>query len=126
MEKVIVNINKMKGLEWSHKLGTIGDIVQEIEDIKQCYTIIVSTQKGSIVHNPNLGWNIMQYMSKPINTVSSEMIRELTNELNYQEPRAGVNSIDILADEGVKGKLKLKIGFNYKGKQENTEVDINW
>lgn len=120
----IENIYKINTTNWSHKLGTIGGIVKDIDDIKQCYAVIFSVQKGSVLLNPNLGWNIRKYFGKPLNIVGKEMKTELLKELNYQEQRAIVQDIFLFYDETDKGKLKAQIKFQFLETVETTEVSI--
>ena len=73
----VKNIYKINTTHWSHKIGTIGDVAENIADIIQCYETIIMTQKGSVILNPNLGWNIRKFHSKPINEVAPVMKNEL-------------------------------------------------
>lgn len=120
----IENIYKLNTTHWSHKLGTIGEIVKDIDDIKQCYSVIFATQKGSVLLNPNLGWNIRKYFGQPLNIVGKEMRTELLKELNYQEQRAKVQDVFLFYDQVDKGKLKARIKFQYFNITENAEVSI--
>lgn len=120
----IENIYKLNTTNWSHKLGTIGGIVKDIDDIKQCYAVIFSTQKGSVLLNPNLGWNIRKYFGQPLNIVGKQMKTEVLKELNYQEQRAKVQDVFLFYDEADKGKLKAQIKFQYIDTTETTEVSI--
>lgn len=94
----------------------------EFEDIKLCYSVIFTTQKGTVVLNPNLGWNIRKYLSKPIDTVMIPMKTDLLTELNIQEPR--VTAYDVVFDEKQfsRGILKANIKCVYNGNAEVVSV----
>lgn len=122
----VKNIYKINTTHWSHKIGTIGDVAENIADIIQCYETIIMTQKGSVILNPNLGWNIRKFHSKPINEVAPVMKNELLKELNYQEPRATANKIMLITDKTAKGYLGIKVKFTYQNQQQMSEVNIKW
>ena len=98
-------------------------MVNDLNDIKLCYTVIFTTQKGKIVHNPNLGWNMRKFLSKPIDSVLVPMKTELIKEFNYQEPRAVVQDVEFDFSGFAKGRLSVKIKTIYNG--EIVIISIN-
>lgn len=85
---MIKNIYKLNTKNWQHKVGTIGELVTDADDILQCYEVIFKTPKGSVVLNPNLGWDVIEYLGKPLNLVESKMRPALMQAFIIQEPRA--------------------------------------
>lgn len=85
---MIKNIYKLNTKNWQHKAGTIGELVTDADDILQCYEVIFKTPKGSVVLNPNLGWDVIEYLGKPLNLVESKMRPALMQAFIIQEPRA--------------------------------------
>lgn len=110
---MIKNIYKISTKNWQHKLNSFGEIVTEREDIEQCYAVIFKTLKGSVVLNPNLGWNFLDYLDKPINLVEAKMRTALLKELNYQEPRAKVTGALFSYENAKNGKLSVKVTYQY-------------
>lgn len=109
-----MNIYKIPTKNWQHKIGSIGGIVTEADDIEQCYEVIFKTRLGSVVLNPNLGWNVMQYLGKPLNLVESKMRSALLKALNQQEPRAAATSAKFSygsADDFAAGHLTVEIEY---------------
>lgn len=105
----VKNVKALNTTNWQHKRNTIGGVVTDLDDIEQCYETICNVQKGSVVHNPNLGWNILKYIDRPITQVRTQIQKDLLTELNYQEPRATVSSVKVLektADETIKKVAK--------------------
>lgn len=96
----------------------------ELDSIKDTYRIIATTKKGSVVLNPNIGWNIMQYLSKPFNEVVHKMAIELRKELNYQEPRATVTDVVIDDNGWDKGRCLIKVVFNYNQRSETAVLQV--
>lgn len=111
----MTNIFKINTKNWQHKIGSIGEVVTEIEDIEQCYEVIFKTRKGSVVLNPNLGWNFLDYLDVPLNLVEAKMRTALLKELNYQEPRAKVIDASFNYENAQSGKLSVKITYQYNG-----------
>lgn len=117
----VKNIKTLETTNWQHKRGTIGGIVTDLDDIEQCYETICNVQKGTVVHNPNLGWDILKYIDKPITQIRNPIRKELMDELNYQEPRATVSDIKLLesnSDDTMKkyarGNLPIRIFYTPK------------
>lgn len=99
---------------WQHKINTIGEIVTDAEDVGQCLETIATTQKGSVPHNPNLGWDFMKYQDKPVNIVTPKMKLELSNAFKTQEPRAEINSLEFSYKDSGNGHLYVNIFYSFK------------
>lgn len=110
----MTNIYKIPTKNWQHKLNSIGEVVTELEDIEQCYKVIFKTRKGSVVLNPNLGWNFLDYLDVPLNLVEAKMRIALLKELNYQEPRAKAIDAKFSYTDAKSGKLSVKITYQYQ------------
>lgn len=110
----MTNIYKIPTKNWQHKLGTVGEVVTELEDIEQCYEVIFKTRKGSVVLNPNLGWNFLDYLDIPLNLVEHKMRTSLLKELNYQEPRAKAVNAIFNYKNAQSGKLSVKVTYQYQ------------
>lgn len=124
--EAVVKINELNTTNWSHKLGTIGEVVTEADDIAQCYATIFKTQKGTVVLNPNLGWPALELMSRPLNEVTHIMRTNLMRELNWQEPRGEVTDIIFSYPEPEQGRLSAEINYTEKltGKNYSTGVTL--
>lgn len=108
------NIYNLNTKNWQHKIGTIGELVTDTDDILQCYETIFKTQKGTVVCNPNLGWDFISYLAKPLNTIKNKMEVTLLQALNQQEPRAIATSAKFSynsADDFAAGHLSVEITF---------------
>lgn len=106
------NIYKLNTKNWQHKLNTIGDIATDEDDILQCYEVIFKTPIGSCVLNPNLGWNSLEYLGKPLNLVESKMRPALMRAFLIQEPRAIPQDVKFSygsADDFASGHLTVEI-----------------
>ncbi len=111
------NIYKLNTKHWQHKLGTIGELATDADDVLQCYEVIFRTPIGSCVLNPNLGWDSLEYLGKPLNLVESKMRPALMRALTQQEPRASVDLINFSygsAEDFANGHLTVEITYTIK------------
>ena len=116
------NIYKLNTKNWQHKIGSVGEIVTEREDIQQCYAVIFKTIKGSVILNPNLGWNLLDYLDKPMNLVETKMRAALLYELNYQEPRAKAVGAEFFYANAKTGSLCVKVKYQLNNETYITGV----
>ncbi len=79
---------------WQYSLAAAGEVVEGIDDIKQCLQILLSTQKGSIPLNPDLGVDIDAYIGQPVSE-SAGLRGEILNQIEIFEPRATVTNLTI-------------------------------
>lgn len=89
----IVDVTTITSADWSHKVGSYGEIVEGLEDIAQCIRIILGTPKGSDPHRPTFGCDAWQYLDWPTNKALPHIIRECTDAVALWEPRATVTKI---------------------------------
>ncbi len=108
------NINKLNTKNWQHRLGSVGEVVTDADDVSQCYEVIFKTQIGSVPFNPNLGWDILAYLGRPINEVEGKMRTDLLSALNLQEPRAYAQAVKFSYDDGDNGHLSAEVEFVMK------------
>lgn len=119
-----VNTKTLDTEHWQHKRGTIGGVVTDFEDIEQCLETICTTAKGTVIHNPNLGLPIMDFLDKPLNIVAPQLRQMFKEELEYQEPRVGIKSVALKANED--GLLIIKISYVYENILRTKEVITQW
>lgn len=111
---MIKNIYKLNTKHWQHKVGTIGELATDADDILQCYEVIFKTPRGSVVLNPNLGWDVIQYLGKPLNLVESKMRPALMQAFIIQEPRAIPQDVKFSygsSDDFASGHLTVEVTF---------------
>jgi len=84
---------------WSPKLGDVGEIVTDTEDINQCIRIILTTRKGTVPHRPEFGSNLQDYIDWPQNRAKPFIIRESLEAIERWEPRVRVKQVVVLPTE---------------------------
>lgn len=88
-----VDVTTITAADWSHKVGSYGEIVQGLEDIAQCIRIILATPKGSVPHRPQFGCDAWRYLDHPESQSLPHVIRECTDAVANWEPRATVTRV---------------------------------
>lgn len=86
---------------WQPKVGVLGDVVTELEDIHQCILTILSTPRGSDPHRPDFAVNLLDWVDKPINSVRAVMVQEVLRAIARWEARAVVKRVTV--DIGMDG-----------------------
>jgi phage baseplate assembly protein W len=81
--------------DWSLKVGSIGAVVEGIDDIDQCIGIILTTPKGSDPLRPTFGADLWQYIDDPISVVIPSIVREVSAAIAMWEPRVTIQSINV-------------------------------
>lgn len=89
----MATLNDIRSSYWQLSTTQAGEVVQGIEDIKQCIQTILTTQRGTVVLNPNLGLDLMAFIGQPINTVEADLTREIIEQITEFEPRATIEKI---------------------------------
>lgn len=107
-----MEITKLKTKHWQRKLGTVGEIVTDIDDIAQCIDTILSTPKGSVPFLLNLGTDIINAIGQNPDKANQIITTILTKELPLQEPRA--EFLEIKTNINENGKFKVDVKFKSK------------
>lgn len=91
-------LNEITSVDWQPKKNAIGEIVEGIDDIKQCINNILLTSKGSVPHNPEFGSDAWKWIDKPVNIAIPNIIREIIDSINMWESRVKVSSVEAEID----------------------------
>lgn len=101
-----VNVNDITTKTWSMKAAALGEIVADIEDIKQSVAMIVLTSKRSVPGLPEFGCGLYTYLDYPINSAGPLIVREIRNSVTRWEQRAALSAINY---EIVEGNLRFNL-----------------
>jgi len=88
-----IDVNQIRSVDWSRKVGEPGSIAEGLDDIDQCIKILLATPKGAVEHRPEFGCDAWRYLDYPVNEALPHIVRECTNALARWEPRAMVTGI---------------------------------
>lgn len=117
-------INDVLSVDWAVKLGSIGEMVEDFDDINQCISIILNTRKGAVPLNPLFGSDIWKYLDKPANIAIPGIILEATEAINLWERRVKVEEIQVLELLGGYARLRIVYSSVYTGNIRVFEVVI--
>jgi phage baseplate assembly protein W len=117
----MIKIDDISSVDWQPKLGEIGAVVENIEDINQCIGIILTTPKGSDPHRPEFGSDIYKYIDYPVNEAIPNIIREAIDAINTWEPRVDIKGIKAEVDIA---NIMLKIEWILKETGESKSIEV--
>jgi phage baseplate assembly protein W len=109
--------------DWSLKLGAIGEVVVDLDDIGQCIRIILSTPKGSDPHRPLFGSDLYKYIDYPVTQAIPHIVRESVAAITLWELRVEVVSVVPVIDGS---HVTLQVEWKLRGRSEieKTEVPV--
>lgn len=87
-----MNVKDIKTKHWSLSASTQGKVVQDLDDINQCITIILATVKGTDPLRPEFGCDILKWIDKPVNRAVPNIIKEAVDAIKLWEPRVVVKT----------------------------------
>lgn len=118
-----VSVQDITATDWSPKLGEIGAVVEELDDINQCISIILNTPKGSRPHEPEFGCDLQQYIDFPVNEAIPRIVREVIDALNLWEPRIKLVKVVPVVD-GSNLTVQIEWALNEDDTVQQTGVSI--
>lgn len=80
-------IQDIKATNWQLSNQTIGQVVEGIDDIRQCIGIILTNTKGSDPMRPLFGSDIWRFIDSPVNTAIANISSEIIDCIGKWEPR---------------------------------------
>jgi len=95
--------------------------VQGVEDVKQCWAIVLTTVPGSIPLMPTFGSNLFQYLDQPINKAFSALANTIIKDLEFWEKRATISKVTRILDGAT---IKIMIQGIYTAAKTEIIQDI--
>lgn len=80
-------LEDIKATNWQLSTQMIGQVVEGVNDIRQCMGIILTTTKGSDPMRPLFGSDIWRFIDSPINTAVSNISAEIIDSIGKWEQR---------------------------------------
>lgn len=90
----MVNAAEISARDWSPKLGHYGEVVTDVEDIKQSLMICWLTPYGSVPIRRTFGSRIHRFLDKPY-PVAKANVPIAAVEAAQWEPRAAIDSVTV-------------------------------
>jgi phage baseplate assembly protein W len=106
----------IRSSDWSVKLGSIGAVVQGIEDVEQCIAIILTTPKGSDPLRPTFGTDLWRFIDNPIGFAIPAVVREVTGSISMWEPRITLQSVSVTPANDISSQTgaHLNVSISWK------------
>ncbi len=93
-----MNIDEIKTQNWALSATEPGEVVQDLDDINQCISIILATVKGTDPLRPEFGCDVLKWIDKPVNQAVPNIIKEAVAAINMWEPRVVVTNASAKLD----------------------------
>lgn len=116
-------ITDITATDWSPKLGDIGNVVEDLDDINQCIRIILNTPKGSRAHEPLFGSDLWRYIDYPSNEAIPHIVREAIDAITIWEPRVKLVKVATKVDMA-QITLQIEWKLNEDDDVRQTEVAV--
>ncbi len=119
-----VRVQDIQAADWSMQIGTIGAVVEDVDDINQCIGIILTTRTGSDPHRPLFGCNAWLHLDKPIPVARPLVVVDVVEALELWEPRITLVRV---TTEFSNNTVTVLVEWQYSGDDtiNKTEVRID-
>jgi phage baseplate assembly protein W len=119
-----VDITTIKEIFWSRKVGSIGEIVTGIDDIRQSHQIILRTLKGTVPYRPWFGSDLPDLLDEDYPDVIPRFTAETVRAIQINEERTVVKRSVI--KPSITDHTKIKIEMEWTGKvEEDQNVNVS-
>ncbi|WP_027190075.1 GPW/gp25 family protein [Fundidesulfovibrio putealis] len=120
-----IDARSIRSADWSPEVGSIGQVVEALNDIRQAISILLKTPKGSDPHRPEFGCDAWRYLDKPVTVAVPNVIRECTDAVERWEPRAKLKRITWSVD-GSTLELTLEWTAALAGQTQTQQVSYGF
>lgn len=98
-------------------------MVSAEEDIQQSLEIILATQPGERLMQPDFGCELSQFLFEEVRQGVMTRIKDVVSDaLLYHEPRIRVDGIEVTANSAETGLLQIEIDYTIR--QTNTRSNL--
>lgn len=118
-----IQLNQIQSTEWSFNINGVGQVVQGLDDIKQCVQIILETVPGSDPLRPNFGCGIYTFIDGPINSIVPDMKKAVVDCLTLFEPRIEKVKVAITINAE---HVTVSVTYKIKNTAETDQIDVNY
>jgi phage baseplate assembly protein W len=121
-----ITLEDIRSADWSMKLDALGEVVEGIDDVKQCLGIIVTTPQGTDPLRPTFGSNIWRYLDHPIDRALPAIVSELTTAIARWEPRVTLVSMTAqpINDGSGQSGAHIDVTLNWQLRMGNTPMPL--
>lgn len=119
----MATLNDITSSDWSLSASESGQVVQGMDDIRQCIRVILFTRPGEDPLRPLFGCDAYKYIDEPI-TRRAELVKSILDAVALWEPRVEVTKIT--SDIIDLANLKITIAYRIVNTVDTGQVDITY
>lgn len=117
-------LNDIKSVNWQISVNGIGEIAENIADIRQCIGTIITTTRGTDPLRPEFGTDIWKQVDKPVTVAAPYIVKEILRGIQLWEPRVRVQKLIYTIDqERILFELYIQLLINGDSTQILFEID---
>lgn len=120
---MVRDVHDIAAADWQPKLNAHGEIVEGLDDIRQCIRIILGTPKGSDPHRPTFGSDLWRYIDFPIDDAIPNVIRESVDAIRIWETRIDVVRVVPRIEPA---HIHFDVEFRLKGRDEVLASEVRY
>ena len=109
---------------WQFKLGEIGAIAADRQDLEQAIATILKTPRGSDVHRPEFASDLWDYIDYPILRATPFVVRDSVEAIELWEPRVALETIEVIPYNSGIETIKISLSWAIAGSQTTQNADI--
>lgn len=111
----MVRVDEITAADWSMRLGHLGAVVEDGDDVAQCVRVILGTPRGSVPLAPEFGCDAWAYLDGPITEARPRIVRAVIDAIERWEPRAELLSVAAELDTAEAASLRIVATFRVRG-----------
>lgn len=125
-DRVATAVQPSNANYWQYKLGAIGEVVVDLDDIDQAIKIILQTPRGTDVHRPDFASDLHNYIDYPVPRATPYVVRDSLEAIALWESRVVLRSVSVqqYTPELAGVKVNLKWTLPDSAIEQLTTVDI--
>ena len=117
-------IPQISARDWQLALGQPGDVVTDVDDIRQCLQLILTTPKGSDPLRPEFACDLWRYIDAPIDQAIPHLVREAWDAIETFEPR--IELVSIMPRLGdTPGQITIRIEWRLQGQDSSITTEVS-
>lgn len=114
-------LNDIQTTNWQLSLAGLGQVVTDIEDVKQCMLVALTTIKGQDRFRPTFGSEFYKYIDKPHTTGAPAMVKEILSTVEAWEKRIVITKIKYTFENN---KINFLITITMVANSEQKELSL--
>lgn len=107
----MATIREIKTGNIQMSVAGVGKTANDLDDIRQCIAVILTTPTGSDALRPFFGSDIFKFADTPVNIARPGISREALKQINKFETRVKVTKIDVILNNADREKRQVLINI---------------